>query len=169
MKPIKESEWRDIALSMLKKTSKNNPRRIVVEWISCSNCEKELGKISSLTICQSPVFSEKDYNKWQERIQIRIKRNIDFLDKEGKKITINELLKQLRKSDIKRIDVCFRVVNNNQKMIAKLFDKYYVIENTIPNFFGGHKREFYWATVKPKNDSTHIYTLSKKEAVLELL
>jgi len=134
MKPYTPSDFKKLALEMLEKTAKTNPNKLVVGWISSTPIKNELGKISYIQICEHEIHSGKDFDRWQERIQINPQEIVYNYDREKGEIRdFKEVLKDIKKCNKFYIAVCIKIIKKikDREYLVKLLGKNFILRTEI--------------------------------------
>ena len=125
-------EFTELAFSLLEWAAENNPRRIVVGRITRDyNPERKyLGKLGFIQICEHEVFTDHEYARWQERIEIvPIKICIPCLTESGDLRNVREIIRELKELNEYRMGICVRILKklSRHELYVKLFDRYFHI------------------------------------------
>ncbi len=132
MKAHGPEEFAKLAFSLLEWAVENNPRRIVVGRITQDYHprRKYLGKLGFIQICEREIYSEREYNMWQERIEIvPLKICIPCLTESGDPRDVREIIRELKELNEYRMGICVRILKklSHHELYVKLFDRYFHI------------------------------------------
>ncbi|ADC64696.1 hypothetical protein Ferp_0522 [Ferroglobus placidus DSM 10642] len=95
---------------MLERTWKENYKRISVTWVYESAVPDEIGKITYVEICEREINSQKDLQRWQERLQMYPLELVSFLDENEDMRNFKDILDDLKRCERFRIDACIKIV-----------------------------------------------------------
>lgn len=170
MKACSQEDFKKFALEILEKTYKENPRKIVVTWVSSSATYNEIGRISSIEICEREIRNERDLSKWQERIILRNTRAKYYESKTKSFVNFDKVLREIKKCyNSLSVSICVKIIKKlrEKEYFVKLFDKYFKLKtdyNLVCDIYG-HKYE--WLSFDISNFK--LFELNKDEVIAELL
>jgi len=176
MKKYSQEDFKKLAFSLLEKTRNENVKKIVVGWVSRSYLEKELGKLSYIQICEHEITSEKDHNRWQERIQIiPVGEIVYYYDKTKEEFrNINDVINDLKNINDCQISVCVKIIKKmgDKKYLVKLFDRFFILKTNISLKYEINKKfkhEWFLVVDKERDIFPEFIEVNKDEVIAELI
>ena len=168
MKEYYAEDFTKLTFELIEKYAKENPGHLRITY---SGGPFFTGGLKYIHVCEKQIQSQRDFERWQEKIQISPLDYIPCLTKEGKLRDFREIIEDLKKARGYSISVCVKILKkpSDQEVIAELFGRLFLIKNPYRIDEG----EYGWFDVRddrhPGRAVSRFFELSKEEALAFIL